>query len=457
MRSMQQSMADNSFSPPFATAKPSFWSELLAPGAFGGFLLIVFVGLEPFALRDNVQAALMTSGEGDLARQVIYITAFLIVVGTALSYRGQKVFLAFPILLVIVLLWCLLSISWAIDPGIATRRLMLTIIIISCVMCSVDMLGTQRSLQVLRFVLATILIVNCVSILVLPQAVHLPGEFEGELAGNWRGLHYHKNIAGPVAALTALLFYHHALATRRWYNWLLFIAAVVFLYGTQSKTAIGFFGASIVFATAYRLLARTDMGRHLFICLIVGVLLLAAMETVAEYETIVDMMDDPRAFTGRVAIWQTMFAYLRENWIFGAGFGSFWQIGDASPALSVASEKWVQIVPHSHSGYLEMLVTTGIFGLILSIIAFFIIPTMQLLRRSDGDIGLKSLLLSVVLFVVLTNLLETIFLNRDRPEWVIYLIFFAILHQMFSKRARTATPSPIRKQPWRNTLPSSQS
>lgn len=91
-----------------------------------------------------------------------------------------------------------------------------------------------------------------------------------------------------------------------------------------------------------------------------------------------------------------------------------------------------------------MMVTTGIFGLILSVVAFIIIPTKQLLGRTEGNIGLKSLLLSLVLFIVLANLLETIFLSQDRPDWVVFLIVLAILHQMNLNSFKPAKPSIIR-------------
>jgi exopolysaccharide production protein ExoQ len=440
-------MADNSIGRPLYTARQSKWADLSAQFAFAGVLFLVFVGLQPFASRDNIGDFLLASGEGDLPRQISYILAFIIVVGLAYSFRGKKALKAIPISFAIVLLWCLLSVTWAIEPGIALRRLLLTIIVVSCVMCSVDVLGTQRSLQTLWFVLAIVLIVSCVSLLFVPQAVHLPFELEGELAGDWRGLYYHKNIAGPATALSALLFYHYGLATRRWIDWLLFATSVIFLIGTHSKSAIGFFLASIVISTTYRQMYRTEMGRLLFRFLLVAVLLTATFAWIVAYDTIADLMTDPNSFTGRVAIWQTVFAYLQDHWLLGAGYSSFWQIGEASPALSIAYESWVGMAAHSHNGYVEILVTTGVIGLFLAVAVFVILPVKQLLGSNTHDVDLKSLLFALVFFVVFENLLENIFLDRDRPEWVIFLIVLAILHQMAATKGRTAKLAPTRKQP----------
>jgi exopolysaccharide production protein ExoQ len=449
-------MVDNTLTRPLGTLTRTNWPEFVALAAFGSFLLFIFVGLEPFSFRTGVESQITPTGEGDVVRQIIYAITFVVVVGMAFALRGRKALRAFPVSLVVVLLWCLLSVTWAIEPGIALRRFLLTFILVSCVISGVDMLGTTRSLQVLRFVMATVLVVNCVSLLFIPQAVHLPGELESELAGNWRGLHSHKNIAGPIAALSALLFYHFALATRRWRDWILFIAAAVFLYGTQSKTAIGFFVMSIVFSSAYRKMGRTELGRQVFIFLFISVILLAAVMWLAAYDTVAEWFTDPTQFTGRVAIWQKVMAYVQVNPILGAGFGSFWQIGEKSPALAMSSqyEKWIEIVPHSHNGYLEILVTTGAIGLTIAIFAFVLIPIKQILFSPlRYDIELKSLLLALFFCTVFSNLFETIFLNRDLPEWVIFLMVLAILHQMTTRGAIVAKPSPSRKRPWSRKSP----
>jgi exopolysaccharide production protein ExoQ len=390
----------------------------------------------------------LASGEGDPFRQVIFIVSFIIVVGLAFILRGQAILRAFPIPLVIVLLWCLLSVTWAIAPGIALRRSMLTIILIASVLAGVETLGPQRTLQSLKFVLATVLIVSCISIFIIPQAVHLPDELESELAGNWRGLHHHKNVAGPISALTALLFFHSALATRRWRDWLLFIAAVVFMIGAQSKTAIGFFGVSFVISVVYRFMSRSKGGARLFRFIFIALLVMSTVAWLAAYDVIAELMSDPTSLTGRVAIWQTAFDYLQDHWLLGAGFGSFWQVGEVSPALAVASQKWIQLTPHSHNGYIEILVTTGVFGLLLAVIAFVVIPIKQVLDLGHRNNEFKPLLLALFCFIIFSNLLETVFLNRDSPEWMMFLIALAIMHRLDREKAAGTAISPDRETSW---------
>src|SRR6185503_11198729 len=105
-----------------------------------------------------------------------------------------------------------------------------------------------------RTVLGAILIVDCASILVVHQAVHLSDETDPGLVGNWRGLYYHKNIAGAVTAITALLWLFHAIETKKWIPCLMFAGAVAFAVMTRSKTSIGLLPLAISAGLLFRYL-----------------------------------------------------------------------------------------------------------------------------------------------------------------------------------------------------------
>ena len=230
-------MAGSSIIGPLSATNQRHWAEFWAQVAFTGFLFFIFVGLEPFALHDGLEGAVNLTGGGDAARQIIYLTAFFIIVGLGLRLRGERLLNSFPLPLVVLLAWCLVSVTWAIEPGISARRLILTVMLVASVFCGVDMLGTRRTLQSLRLVLIVVMIVNLVSVFIIPQAVHLAYEDEADLIGDWRGLHPHKNIAGPIAALAALLFYHYGLATRRWLDWVLFLVRRFPVWNTKQDSA----------------------------------------------------------------------------------------------------------------------------------------------------------------------------------------------------------------------------
>ena len=51
-------------------------------------------------------------------------------------------------------------------------------------------------------------------------AVHLPGEIDPGLVGDWRRLYGQKNAAGAVCAMTALLFLFTRNGKYNWMGWL---------------------------------------------------------------------------------------------------------------------------------------------------------------------------------------------------------------------------------------------
>src|ERR1017187_6820869 len=83
------------------------WS--FADSAFVLFLLLVFVGLSPFASRDPVAlAAGQSSGAGDVMRQIAYSGAFLFIGCSAVRAKGVAVFGSIPMALALLLAWCVL-------------------------------------------------------------------------------------------------------------------------------------------------------------------------------------------------------------------------------------------------------------------------------------------------------------------------------------------------------------
>ncbi|HEX7727096.1 MAG TPA: hypothetical protein VF410_11125, partial [Rhizomicrobium sp.] len=204
--------------------------------AFGAFLLLVFVGLQPFAIRDPnvlVNGDMLAAGEGDLVRQILYLLFFAIIFIVAIQREGWRAIDSVPPILALLLLWCGLSALWTEAPPMITiRRVGLEVIVVLSVMLSVNALGADRAFRVLRLVLALVLIVNWLSIPIVPQAVHLADETDPSIVGDWRGLYFHKNITGAVCALSAMAFLYYAIRDKSRTDWILLIATLGFLVMT---------------------------------------------------------------------------------------------------------------------------------------------------------------------------------------------------------------------------------
>jgi len=402
-----------------------------------GVLLLAFVGMEPFAIR-NPATDLQTgpyqmTGSGDAIRQALYLLIFATVVISAFLRRGFDIVTVVPPMLLCVLAWCLASAAWAGAPDVAVRRAGLAIVAVLSVMLCVDALGFERAFRLWRWVLAGVLIVNWLSIPLVHQAVHLPGEQDPGLVGDWRGLYFHKNIAGAVSAITAIVFFFQGLKSRRWSDFALSAAAVLFAVMTHSKSSLGLLPLAIFAGLVYRFAWKSALDRSIVAVGLVFVLFVAATAVALDYGTIAHMLEDPAEFTGRAAIWQAETAFIADHPLLGSGFGTFADTGSLSPLHDYVAGSWVEAVAHGHSGYLQLFVTIGAIGFTLTAAALIVLPAIRFWRMDDRDPDIKALLFALFVFFVLHNLMESDFLEGDAPAWVAFLLMLAFLYRLPEK------------------------
>ena len=422
-------MANEGLTYPHRPAGSLIMPRWLVEAAFVGFLLLVFVGLTPFEVREPGTFGVgQASGGGDVMRQVFYLIAFAMLAVAALQRRSLDAFAVVPVSMLLLLAWCFASASWADVPGVVVRRAGLEAILVASVMLGVDSLGARRSLELLRYVLVGVLIVNWLSIPLVPQAVHLPGEADPGLVGDWRGLYFHKNIAGAVSAMTAMILLYFAIERRSWRDFALFVAAIGFTVMSQSKSSLGFLPMAIALGAIYRWAWKRDLDRVIVATGAVLATIVIATFVAGHATQISRTLENPAEFTGRSAIWQAELGYIADHPLLGAGYGTFADTGEKSPLANYVDNAWVERVSHGHNGYLQLLVTTGGIGFVLAMIALIVLPLLNYWRRyPDEDLALKALLFTLFAFIVLHNLLESDYLESDGPTWVMLLLSMAML------------------------------
>lgn len=425
--------------PPSAVDSPPDARTTLDQLLFVGFLLLVFVGLRPFAVPSpevGVYGAQGMTGSGDLARQLCYLFAFAALGLAALRSRGPAVVLDMPVIVLLLLLWCLTSALWSPEPMVTVRRAGLGLVVAFCAFWSVQALPPARALSLWRWTLLAILLINIVSVHVITQAVHQPGEADAALVGNWRGLYGHKNIAGAVTAITALLFLFAPREKRIGKAFDICVAglAVYFLIGTHSKSSLGLLAVAALFGLIYAVAWRRDIDRAIATVAALTVLSAGIVMMIADASLLTRIISDPTEFTGRTEIWKAEIAYFLDHPVFGAGFGSFADTGGTSPLAAYAPD-WVANVSHGHNGYLQVMMTVGGIGLLLTLIGLLVQPGISFWRREGGS-AQKPALFALFVFLVLHNLMESDFLESDGTQWVAHLLLLALLYAV----ARKAVP-----------------
>jgi exopolysaccharide production protein ExoQ len=420
-------MANDSFALSYAPPRDVSRS-VIAEIAFIALLLMMFVGLSPFSppiSPTSVNAAAPAPGDG--LRQVIFLAILFPVLFASTLQRGWDVFRVVPLALIAMLAWCFLSISWSGVPDVSLRRAALAAIVVLSTISSVDLLGGPRAFLVWRIVLAVILAVNWLSIPLIQTAVHLPGEVDPSLIGDWRGLYGQKNTAGAVCAMTALLFLFSRNGRGNWIGWLVAAAAIGFLVMTRSKTSMALFPVALAAGLLYRVSWRDSLSRAIFVCAIILAAGIAALVLLLNWDAAIRLLTDPASFTGRAEIWQAILAYMHDHPLLGAGFGTIAHTGTLSPLHNYARGNWVEAIADSHNGYLQILVTTGSIGLVLALLAMVMDPLLRFWPLEPARTGFKALLFSIFAFVLLHNFLETDFLESDNSIWFAFLVMLASL------------------------------
>lgn len=399
--------------------------------AFVLLLGLIFIGLDAFSPPEAVSAygGVVEAARGDTLRQVAYLGVAFLVFLAAIQRRGWGAITAVPFSMVLLLLWCLASAFWAAEPGVVFRRAGLEVIIVASLFLSVETLGAERAFLVWRWLLAAVLLVNFISIPLVANARHLASEADPVLIGNWRGLYGHKNIAGGVCAMTAILFLFTRNGWRNWGGIAIALAACVFLYFTRSKSSAGFLPVALLAGLIYRGGWRDGLSRAILTVVLALLAIALATFVLLDAEVIAHVLEDPTEFTGRAAIWAAELAYIHDHPLLGAGFGTFTATGGLSPLHDYVSGSWVEAVSHGHNGYLQLLVTIGGIGFALAMLALVLSPIRRFWSLDlEGD-GFKPMLLALFVFFLLHNFMESDFLEGDGVTWAGLLMVLAALRR----------------------------
>ncbi len=413
-----------------AAACPAGRTSFYAALCLFTVLLLVCIGLQPLPRGGDA-----TGAEGDLIRQGSYLALFA---ATMMVTRRSTWFSIVPWSFFLVFGWCWLSLLWAIEPGIALRRVGITTVLAVLVFAAVHCAGARRSFAALWWALVGVLAVNYAAVLLSPAGVHHAGETgDLALAGSWRGATMHKNFAGPVCALTVLVLLLDRRPVNVCLRWLLLAGAAYFLWRTQSKTAMALLPAALLSALVYMTLGRRQ---RVWILPAAGSILVFSLPFWAEILTALNRyLAQPEGLTGRTQVWSLLLRYAGDHPWVGAGFGSFWGVGARGPVGELV-EGWVAGIFSGHNGYLDVLVQLGWPGLALAVLAFAIAPLSRILGASGIARRDGGLVVGVLVFTLGHNLTESSLLNRDHPGWVLFLVAVALVCQLRWERQTAALP-----------------
>lgn len=414
--------------------------RIRSPGYFQfaifAFIILAFVSVTG-ALQQRValQAADAT-GEGDIVRQVVYL--LLLLVALAPLYPGilRRVRAGFPRPLLLLLTWCLLTLSWSPVPGIGLRRLAVTVIVAFCCLSLIQQVPVVAGLRRIWDALAVLVGMSLLTAIALPDlGIHQPGDPEAAVVGAWRGIFYHKNILGVALAFFGLLSFSASLNSsnafglgiKRRVSLACFGLALGMLFYSQSKTSLGITAlCAALMLVLYSGRSRSKRIQLAIFALSTAVLVVGLVGAQAAGFDIGGLLNDPELFTGRGFIWQALVQVSVERPLTGLGYQSVFQVGNNSVLAGATDTSFYDTLAHAHNAYLEIYVSIGAIGLALAIWALVVVP-LRAITSMEADYNcIKPFLAAALVFVLLHGFLESGLLDRDRGSWIVLLVLYGI-------------------------------
>ncbi len=291
----------------------------------------------------------------------------------------------------LILLFCWFSATtrWALDPNVSNKRLFLYLIATAiCLSVSLGVREGRRMHQALAVAAALMVAID------LGSWVIAPAKSMTELG--LAGIHTHKNTLGSAMMLCGLVCGSYLLTQRTFMGRLFWgavlAAAFVLLVASKSKTSLAIFLVASAAAPVLALILRQRAS--LIWALTASVLAGLGALALGWFGWCFAEGRDPFSplrdvtFTQRRDVWVFVIGILSQHPWTGVGFGSMWDV-DAAVQPSLQTDFWFAkpdaFTNEAHNGYLDLAVTTGVFGLLgsLALLMRWIWRSLGMLRLAQ--------------------------------------------------------------------------
>jgi exopolysaccharide production protein ExoQ len=336
-------------------------TELLFVG-----LLLVFIYPFFFAIS-GIDPTLPLEGQSEV-KTVYYLRLALplLCLAIALLYRGPDVFLlSLHSTILIFPLVCLTSTIWSVDPYETFKYTSLLILYILAVAAICHVLDMEVVCKLIVKVLAFLILASVVMAVAFPiYGTHqVVDTFEGIHASQWRGVFIHKNHLGAAAStgLFTFMFFRRLMDASFGFRLMCIIAAITCLIFANSA---GSWVAICVMLVYYWLIRAVPASGNFLLLVIFGVSALAYTAFIFFGADLVAVVGRDATLTGRTEIWPIVLDAVWQKPLLG--FGYYAAVDFMGPILdaSVGSR-------YSHNGYLDVLLGTGIVGLVSLLFCIF--------------------------------------------------------------------------------------
>ena len=407
--------------------------DVARAGAFVGALLLAWISMRPFIdLSDMLLTEVTMGNEAWTYAAFAGFAVLTVTLAMGGGSRGYATLLS-PAYLALGA-WIVATVLWSIEPGTSGRRFVLAVCVVAVASSLMLLPKTQAELRHwLAAAILTLLAVCYLGVLLVPNfSVHLATDAqEPLLAGAWRGVFGHKNMAAGMMAMLLFLSIYLMRAGSGLVGGIAVGLTFLFLVNTEGKSALALW-AGVLTLTSVATMIRSFWLRAIVLLMPLVLLNMIGIGSVVSgsLAAISKALPLDSSFTGRTDIWTFGLEVAQLKLWTGYGFSAFW--GSSAVRNLPQGMEWAATAAHSHNGYLDITLATGLPGLALLIVAFVIGPLRDFHAADCGGNNgpLAQALLQVWLFGLYLSSLESFFFDRADPMWFTMVMAMSGLHYL---------------------------
>ncbi len=323
--------------------------------------------------------------------------------------------------LTIFFAWGLITIIWSNYSFVSFKRYfqVLTTVIV-CVSALLHVKSSEEFIKYFKYLLGIYVILSLISVFTIPGAK--------ESYGPWRGLAKSKNLLGPIALFSLLIWFasiKNGTLFRKAFNFFMLLISLVLLIGSKSFTdeltlfILFFIWLGLLLDRYFNVI--TSKRVLFFLSLIWAVSFIVTIFYV-DPKWIGDLFNvggKNLTLTGRTELWSDILKIADKHLLYGCGFQGFWVIN--SPITNQLYQKYIWIPLQAHNGYVDILNETGIIGLFLFILTF--IKYFTSLARYNKPHFWKW----IVIATIIINITESTFIRPQLVPGVMYIFGYLAL------------------------------
>ncbi|MCB1529060.1 MAG: O-antigen ligase family protein [Hyphomicrobiaceae bacterium] len=356
---------------------------------------------------------------GPLNHKVVWPALFLLTIILAVIYRKELDLQRFkepPLsLLLIFLCFAGASVFWAFSPPEAFKRWIAAAMAVTTIILPLTMREPKaQTLDRLFWIYVVAIFINAIFVLSEPS----------DGARGHTGYFYHKQYLGMCVSV-AILLAGYMIAWRHRYIVPALITMAVSIWlivEADSRAAMGFAILAPIIAFVTFIFGRQT---KLSLGLVVSIIPISFMAFSLFVPNLAERLSfhvfgDP-TFTGRTLIWDWVETQAAMKPWFGWGFHSFWFVPN-SPSFTAPG--FVSEMPSAHSGYLDLRLETGYIG--IGLFLAYVVATLNALGRFGQDNpGRMFCFLSLYIYIMMMNLMESLWFTLFDPLWLLFLFLSA--------------------------------